>query len=139
MIAQLESKPARETQDAAERVGRWLFAFAVLAFMAVGTPVIWQGEPLADDFTNCLAPVDPAFSSFLARSWDRMGVIRLARFAEIGVTAGVCRTLPFGVAILVPFVLTLLVALLSRGLLRDLSVPAPWADIGGALWLLQPL
>src|SRR4029450_8188849 len=48
-------------------------------------------------------------------------------------------SLPFGVAIAVPLLLTLAVALLVRSLLRDLDTAAPWADVGGALWLLQPL
>ena len=65
--------------------------------------------------------------------------VRPARFLEILLTTGVCRSLPFGVAILVPMLLTLAVALLVRSLLRDLDTPAPWPDIGGALWLLQPL
>ena len=47
--------------------------------------------------------------------------------------------LPFGVAIVVPLLLTLAVAWLARGVLRDLRRPCPWADVGGALWLLQPL
>jgi hypothetical protein len=51
----------------------------------------------------------------------------------------VCQHLPFGVAIAVPLLLTLVVAFLLRGLLRDLGVPAPWPDLGAALWLLQPL
>src|SRR4029450_8595752 len=48
-------------------------------------------------------------------------------------------SLPFGVAIAVPLLLTLAVALLVRSLLRDLDTAAPWSDVGGALWLLQPL
>lgn len=134
MIAQLP-----ESGVAVERIGGATLAVAVVAFVAVGAPVVWRGAPLADDFNNCLAPLEQGYGAFLGESWNRLGMMRLARFVEILLTAGVCRTLPFGVAILVPMVLTMTVALLARGLLRDLQTPAPWADIGGALWLLQPL
>ena len=38
-----------------------------------------------------------------------------------------------------PLLLTLGVSWQARGLLRDLGTPGPWASVGGALWLLQPL
>ena len=76
---------------------------------------------------------------FLAASWHQLGAIRPARFLEILVTAPLCGPLPFGVVIAVPLLLTLAVAWMVRGLLRDLDIPEPWADVGGALWLLQPL
>lgn len=139
MIDQLVVDRAAANEAATERIGRAALVVAALAFIAVGAPVVWRGAPLADDFNNCLAPLEQGFGGFLASSWDRLGMMRLARFVEIFLTAGVCRTLPFGVAILVPLVFTLAVALLVRGLLRDLRTPAPWADIGAALWLLQPL
>lgn len=139
MTDQLVVDRAAREQTAADRTGRAALAFAVLTFVAIGAPVVWRGAPLADDFNNCLAPLEKGFAGFLAESWDRLGMMRLARFVEILLTTGVCRTLPFGVAILVPLALTVIVAMLARGLLRDLRTPAPWADIGGALWLLQPL
>ena len=123
----------------ARGVGHAVFGVAVFAFIVAGLPVVWRGAPLGDDFTNCLGPLRLGLDGFLAESWDRLGVVRLARFAEILLTTGVCRALPFGVAIAVPLLLTLSVALLVRGLLRDLDTPRPWADVGGALWLLQPL
>jgi hypothetical protein len=123
----------------AERIGRAALVAAALALIAVGAPVVWRGAPLADDFNNCLAPQELGLEGFLAVSWNRLEMMRLARFVEILLTTGVCRALPFGVAIAVPLLLTLAVALLVRGLLRDLNTPGPWADIGGALWLLQPL
>jgi hypothetical protein len=124
---------------AAERVGRITFVAAVLVFVAVSAPVVWRGAPLADDFPNCLGPLGLGLNGFFAASWERLGMVRPARFLEILLTTGVCRTLPFGVAIAVPLLLTLAVAVLVRGLLRDLGTPAPWVDVGGALWLLQPL
>ena len=123
----------------AKRFGRAALAAAACAFIAVGAPVVWRGAPLADDFHNCLVPRELGLESFLGTSWERLGMMRLARFVEIAVTTGTCETLPFGIAILVPLALTLSVALLLRGLLRDMRTPAPWADLGGALWLLQPL
>ncbi len=140
MDAAVMTVPRGEAKSlGAERVGRLTFVAAVLVFVALSAPVIWRGAPLADDFTNCLAPVRLGMGGFLAASWDRLGIVRPARFVEILLTTGVCRTLPFGVAIAVPLLLTLAVAVLARGLLRDLGTPAPWADVGGAFWLLQPL
>ena len=70
---------------------------------------------------------------------ERLGVIRATRFVEILLSTGVCRSLPFGVVIAVRLVLTILVGLLLRNLLRHPDIPPPWADVGAALWLLQPL
>jgi hypothetical protein len=123
----------------ARRAGRVVLAGTAAVFVAVGAPVVWRGAPLADDFNNCLAPIEMGLGGFLAASWERLGMVRPARFIEILLTTGVCRTLPFGVAIAVPLLLTLGVALLARGLLRDLDLPAPWPEVGAALWLLQPL
>jgi hypothetical protein len=124
---------------AAARVGRAVLGVAVALFIAISLPVVWRGAPLADDFNNCVAPHELGLRGFLAASWHQLGAIRPARFLEILVTAPVCRSIPFGVAILVPLLLTLSVAWLARGVLRDLGTPGPWADVGGALWLLQPL
>src|SRR6476661_10814492 len=107
-----------------ERVGRLLFASAVCAFVGVAVPLIIRGAPLADDFNNCVGPVELGFSGFMAWSWHLLGAIRPARFLEILVTGGICRSLPFGVAIIVSLIVTLAVAWQVRGLLRDLGVPA---------------
>jgi hypothetical protein len=139
MIGHVVAGPDTGDQVGAERIGRVAFGFAVMAFVIAGAPVVWRSAPLGDDFNNCLMPLERGLGSFLAQSWDRLGMMRLARFVEILVTTGVCRSLPFGVAIVVPLVLTLAVAWLVRGLLRDLHTPAPWSDIGASLWLLQPL
>jgi hypothetical protein len=138
-VAVMARPRGRDEILGAESVGRLTLAAAVLIFVAVSAPVIWRGAPLADDFTNCVAPVRLGLDGFVASSWDRLGVVRPARFVEILLTTGVCRTLPFGVAIAVPFLLTLAIAVLARGLLRDIGTPAPWADVGAAFWLLQPL
>lgn len=123
----------------AEWTGRVVFLTAAALFVVVASPVVWRGAPLADDFNNCVAPRQLGLGGFIEASWHQLGAIRPARFLEILLGAFVCGSLPFGVAILVPLCLTLLVGWLARGLLRDIGVPAPWADVGGALWLLQPL
>jgi hypothetical protein len=126
-------------QDSAARAGRVILCIAILAFVAIAAPVVWRGAPLADDFNNCVAPVELGLDGFMATSWRQLGAIRPARFLEILLGAAVCGSAPFGVAILVPLLLTLAVAWQARDLLRDLGTPAPWSNVGGALWLLQPL
>jgi hypothetical protein len=112
---------------------------AGLTLVAVSVPVLLRGAPLADDFNNCLAPQERGLSGFLADSFERLGLIRPARFVEILVTTGTCQHLPFGVAIAVNLVLTLAVAVLLRRLVAMLGAPAPWPDVAAAAWLLQPL
>jgi hypothetical protein len=125
--------------DRAAHAGFVLSAVVAGLFVVIAIPLVWRGAPLADDFNNCVAPAELGVGGFMIASWRQLGAIRPARFLEILVTASVCRFLPFGVAIVVSLLLTLTVALLVRGLLRDLGTPAPWADVGAALWLLQPL
>jgi hypothetical protein len=110
-----------------------------VALVAVSLPVVLRGAPLADDFNNCLAPQDLGLLGFMSESFDRLGVIRPARFVEILLTTGVCQTMPFGVAIAVCLAVTFVVAFLLRRLLIMLDSPAPWPDLAAALWLLQPL
>jgi hypothetical protein len=130
-------KHADETTSA--RVGTIVFCAVVLLFVGVSLPVVLEGAPLADDFVNCLEPQRAGLGDTLAASFDRLGALRRAHLLEIVITTGVCQHLPFGVAIAVPLALTLAVALLLRGLLRDLGAPGAWPSIAGALWLLQPL
>ena len=135
-------RPAASGDDAREQdewIGRTLLASAVCAFVGIAVPLVIRGAPLADDFNNCVAPVELGFGGFMAASWHMLGAIRPARFIEILVTGTICRSLPFGVAIIVSLIVTLAVAWQVRGLLRDLGVTRSWADVGGALWLLQPL
>lgn len=122
------------------RVGSAAIPLAVaIVVVGLSLPVIIEGAPLADDFNNCLAPMQRGLGTFMGESWDRLGIIRSARFAEILLTTGVCRDLPFGIAIGVSLALYLSVAAMLRKLLVDLGVPRPWPDLGAALWLLQPL
>jgi hypothetical protein len=123
----------------ARLTGRLLLGAASVALVAVSVPVILRGAPLADDFNNCLAPQELGLAGFLSESFERLGLIRPARFVEILLTTGVCQNLPFGVAIAVGLSVTLVVAFLLRRLLRMLGSPAPWPDVAAALWLLQPL
>ena len=136
-----ETSPASPNGDdggAPSRTRRgWVFLLVVAAlFAAVTLPVIVNGAPLLDDFPRCLEPQRPGYWSAHFRE---SGAFRPMRVAEIQVINVLCRTAPFGVAILLPWLLTLGVALLLRGLLRDLDVAAPWPEIGAGLWLLAPL
>jgi hypothetical protein len=108
-------------------------------FLLVTLPVVVAGQPLADDYHTCLRPTQIGLDGFLGESTRRMGAVRPARFVEIFVIAPLCQQVPFGLVILVPLALTLLVGLLLRGLLRDLGLPPPWPEVGAALWLLHPL
>ncbi len=118
---------------------QWPLVTASLLLCGLAIPVIARGALLADDFDNCLRPVDWGLAPTLANSWERLGPVRPARFLEILLTTGVCQNLPFGVAIAVPLALTIAVAWLLRALLRDMALPHPWPEVGGIVWLLQPL
>jgi hypothetical protein len=121
------------------RKGATIFWGVAAAVTAICAAVVVEGAPLADDFNNCLAPQEQGLGGFAAESWDRLGLIRAARFVEIFLTTGICQGLPFGLAIAVSFAVFLAVGIALRALLRELGVAYPWPDIGGALWLLQPL
>jgi hypothetical protein len=121
------------------QLGAIVFVVVAALFVAISLPVVLRGAPLADDFVNCLEPQRIGLGPTLDNSLERLGALRRAHFLEIIITTEVCQHLPFGVAILVPLALTLAVAALLRGLLRDLGAPGPWPELGGAFWLLQPL
>jgi hypothetical protein len=123
----------------ARRRSSAIFWGVAAAVVAVCAAVMVEGAPLADDLNNCLAPREQGLDGFFAESWDRLGLVRAARFVEILLTTGVCRSIPFGAAIAAGLALFLGAGLALRRLLRDLEVADPWPDIGGALWLLQPL
>ena len=141
----MTSPAASDERGDAEQIravtaGRWLLVVVAVLFLVVVTPVVLQGAPLADDYHTCLRPVeDGSYGPFLADSWRELGAVRPARFLEIAAIAGLCQRIPFGFVILIPLALKLAVALLLRGLLHDLRLPAPWPEIGAALWLLEPL
>jgi hypothetical protein len=127
-------------QVRAATAGRWLLVAVAVLFLGVVTPVVLTGSPLADDYHTCLRPVeDGSYGPFLRDSWRELGAVRPARFLEIAAIAGFCQRVPFGFVILIPLALKLVVALVLRGLLRDLRLPAPWPEVGAALWLLEPL
>jgi hypothetical protein len=127
-------------QIRAATAGRWLLIVVAVLFLGVVTPVVLTGSPLADDYHTCLRPVeDGSYGPFLRDSWRELGAVRPARFLEIAAIAGLCQHVPFGFVILIPLALKLAVALVLRGLLRDLRLPAPWPEVGAALWLLEPL
>jgi hypothetical protein len=129
-----ERPPARRLAP-----GTALLLVVLALFLAVALPVLVRGAPLADDFTNCVDTQRLGFARAFGDSIDRLGVSRKAHLLEILVTGGVCGRLPFGYAIAVPLALTVAVAFLLRGLLRDVGAPAPWPDVAAALWLLAPL
>jgi hypothetical protein len=135
--------PGEDRGDAeqirAATAGRWLLVVVTVLFLAVVTPVVLKGAPLADDYHTCMRPVEVGSGRFLAESWDDLGAVRPARFLEIAAIAGLCQRIPFGFIILIPLTLKLAVAVVLRGLLRDLRLPAPWPELGAALWLLEPL
>lgn len=135
-----KERPPDTKQSGHDAAGTRLLLATGLMFLLVVSPVVLRGAPLADDFHTCLRPVqDGSFTPFLQDSWRELGVVRPARFLEIALIGGFCQRAPFGLLIAVPLLLTLTVAALLRGLLRDLQAPAPWPAVGAALWLLQPL
>lgn len=123
----------------AARLGTVVLVVVALLFVIVTLPVVLRGAPLSDDFVNCLQPQRSGLGSTLADSFERLGALRRAHLVEIVITTEVCQHLPFGVAIAVPLLLTLGIALVLRGLLQDLGMPGAWPSLGGAMWLLQPL
>jgi hypothetical protein len=138
----------RDAAEGGDRPGprRWradagtvLLAVVALAFLLMTLPVILKGEPLADDFYSCIRHTEVGVSGALHQSWIGTGAVRPARFLEILLLASLCGRIPFGLIMLVPLGLTLAVAWLLRGLLRDLGLPTPWPEVGAAMWLLYPL
>jgi hypothetical protein len=137
-------RPSATVAERSEGTRRSRFGLVILLvvaalFVAVSLPVVLRGAPLADDFVNCLEPQRDGLVSTLGASLERLGALRKAHLLEIITTTETCQHLPFGFAIAVPLALTLAVAMLLRGLLRDLGTPGPWPEVAGALWLLQPL
>jgi len=147
MVAEGDVQPAAPAGDQtdleqvrAAATGRWLLVVVSVLFLAVVTPVVLKGAPLADDYHTCLRPVqDGSYGPFLGDSWRELGAVRPARFLEIAAIAGLCQRVPFGFVILIPLALKLAVAVVLRGLLRDLRLRPPWPEVGAALWLLEPL
>jgi hypothetical protein len=105
-------------------------------FAAVTLPVVVNGAPLLDDFGRC---VDPQKPGYWHEHFERQGAFRPATTIEIVVTNGLCNRIPFSFIMLIPWLLTLGVALLTRAFLNDIGVNSPWSEIGAGLWLLAPL
>jgi hypothetical protein len=143
VTGQAADAPATEDRQARRRgvvAGRVLLVLVTVIYLAVVSPVVLRGGPLADDFHTCMRPIeDGSFAPLLAESWQDLGMVRPARFIEIAAIGGLCKQVPFGVLILIPLALKLAVAYLLLGLLRDLSLRSPWPEIGASVWLLEPL
>ena len=120
---------------------RALLVLVMGLFVAVVLPIVLRGAPLKDDFGLCASPRwNSTAANVIHELLSEQGAVRLpGRLLQVAFISGLCGEVPFGLLILVPLLLTLGVALLLRGLLRDLDLPAPWPEIGAALWLLQPL
>jgi hypothetical protein len=116
-----------------------LLVLVTLVFLLIMLPVIIKGEPLADDYFSCIRHTEIGLSGAVHQSLVGTGAVRPARFLEILLLSSLCGRVPFGLLMLVPLALTLTVAYLLRGLLRDLEVVRPWPEVGAALWLLAPL
>jgi hypothetical protein len=119
--------------------GTAVLAAVTVSFLIIVLPVIAKGEPLADDYYSCIRHTEVGLSGALHQSLIGTGAVRPARFLEIVLLAGLCGRAPFGLIMLVPLALTLTVAWLLRGLLRDLGASRPWPELAAALWLLAPL
>jgi hypothetical protein len=119
--------------------GGWLAIVTAVGFVAISLPVVLDGTPLADDYWLCMQPVrDGSFWPYFGAMWQDGGVVRPARYLEY-VLISRCTDVPFGLIILVPLALKLIVALLLYRLLRDLGLRSPWPGIGAVLWMLEPL
>jgi hypothetical protein len=119
--------------------GTVLLVVVAFLFLLIVLPILVKGEPLADDYYSCIRHTEVGLSGALKQSLSGTGAVRPARFLEILLLASLCRRVPFSLLMLVPLGLTLTVAYLIRGLVRDLGAPRPWPDVAAALWLLAPL
>jgi hypothetical protein len=122
-----------------ESAGRWLIIAAVILFAIIAAPVVIRGGLLADDYVICMRPIHQGYGPYIDSIWHDTGVVRPARFIELFLISRTCKTVPFGLAILVPLALKFGAAALLYGLLRDLRLRAPWPAIGTAMWLLEPV
>ena len=139
LSSERDQAAATADRSAARTAGHAVFAVAAAALLAVSLPVLIAGAPLGDDFHNCLGPQRRGWLGFFGDSFERLGLIRPARFLEILLASGVCGSLPFGLAMAVGLALTFLIAVLLRWLVTLLGAAAPWPDVAAAIWLLQPL
>lgn len=116
--------------------GRGFLVASIILFAAVTVPVIVNGAPLLGDFSRCITTDKPGYwHDYYARK----GLFRPSSAASIFLINSLCGEVPFALIILLPWVLTIAVALLTRGFLKDIGVVSPWREIGAGLWLLAPL
>src|SRR5215218_4358733 len=103
-----------------------LLAIVAGLFVVVTLPVVLRGAPLRDDFGLCASPRwNSTATAVLHELLPEQGAVRLpGRLLQVAFISGLCGKVPFGLLIVVPLLLTLGVALLLRGLLRDLDLPA---------------
>ena len=134
--SRLDGLAVRLSSSTSSRWGWGFLVLAVLLFTAIAVPVLARGAPLLDDFSRCVRPQKPGYWS---EYFSREGAFRPAKIAEIGAINLLCGSVPFRIAILMPWFLTLGVAVLLRSFLKDLDTPSPWPEIGAGLWLLAPL
>jgi hypothetical protein len=133
--------PSARRGDARTRFAGMLLVTVTGLFLLVVLPVVLRGAPLRDDFDLCVSPrwnsgTERVLSELLAEQ----GAVRLpGRLVQVGLIAGFCGEVPFAMFIMIPLALTLGVALLLRGLLRDFGLQPPWPEVGAVVWLLQPL
>jgi hypothetical protein len=109
------------------------------SFLILALPVVFKSGPLADDFLSCVRAHDIGLSAFLSDSIGELGAVRPVRLIEFAFIYWGCPSLPFGILILVPLSLTIVVAFLLRRLLVELEIARPWPEVGAALWFWQPL
>ena len=120
--------------------GSWLVLGVAGLLLLIVAPVLIQGGLLADEYFICLRPVhDGGYGPYFRAIWQDTGVVRPARFIELFLISNTCTRLPYGLVIVVPLALKFAAGFLLSGLLRDMRVPAPWPEIGFALWLLEPV
>jgi hypothetical protein len=133
--------PPTRTQQPPTRPAWVLLTVTIGLFVIVTLPVVLRGAPLRDDFGLCASPRwNSTAAAVLHELLPEQGAVRLpGRLLQVAFISGLCGKVPFGLLIVVPLLLTLGVALLLHGLLRDLGLSAPWPEVGAALWLLQPL
>lgn len=128
--------PRRPSTAVGTAYGRGFLVATLIVFAALTLPVVVNGAPLLDDFSRC---VDPQKPGYWHEQYQVRGTFRPATTVEIVAINDLCGTVPFSFAILIPWLLTLAVALLIRAFLKDIGVDTPWCDIGAGLWLLAPL
>jgi hypothetical protein len=116
-----------------------LVAVVAGLLLIIVAPVIIQGGLLGDDYFICLRPVhEGGYRTYLDAIWRDTGIVRPARFIELFLISKTCTSVPYGLVMLVPLGLKFAAGFLLYLLLRHL-VPAPWPEVGTALWLLEPV